>query len=171
MKRFVYTLTAIFLIGVIAYSLIYYWSFIFSRKVEGVVSDVQRIYTPVALIGGGTNPNTKELFSFAVAIKEKSGEIVTASSEDRQWAVVKPGLCAEARFYPYPPWDLGKSGTYANARLVKLHTCDTGQLLPTHPPVDAPLEGASPHDPQAAPTPQEPSPNNAVPPKKEAPPQ
>lgn len=123
-------LMGLILVGAALYTLFNYWPYIFSRKVEGVVSDVQRIETPVALIGGSTSTNTKDLFSFAVAIREKSGEIVTASSEDRQWAVVKAGFCAEARYYPYPPWDLSKSGTYFNARLVKLYACDTGELAP-----------------------------------------
>lgn len=60
-----------------------------------------------------------------MAIKdETSGEIFTASSEDRQWAAVQgEGLCAEAKFFPYPPWQLDKAGTYHGARLLKLWNC------------------------------------------------
>lgn len=156
MKKFMFTLLGLLLVGTTIYVLANYWPYIFSRKVQGVVADVQRIYTPVALIGGGSAPPTKELFSFAIAIKEESGEIVTASSEDRQWAVVKNGLCAEARFYPYPPWDFDKSGTYFNARLVRLNTCDTGQLVPTTtPPEESAGPGTNPQEtsPQEQPIP------------------
>jgi len=103
---------------------IYFWSYIFARTVKGVVSDVQRVSTPVAVMAGGAPASSRDLFSFAVGIREESGEIVTASSEDRQWAVVKPGLCAEAKFYPYPPWELDKAGTYFGARLIKLYDCE-----------------------------------------------
>ena len=87
-----------------------YWPYIFARNVKGVISDVQRVSTPVAVMtGGGSAADTRDLFSFAVGIREDSGEIVTASSEDRQWAIAKSGQCAEAKFYPYPwhpmPWN------------------------------------------------------------------
>lgn len=102
-----------------------YYSYIFSRKVVGVVQRVERVQVNVALMQAqpqqAFNP---QLYSFAVAIKElSSGEIVTASAEDRQWAVVEAGKCAEAVFYPYPPWKLDKANTYHGARLEKLYDC------------------------------------------------
>ena len=102
-----------------------YYSIIFSRRVIGVIQNVERVNLNVALMqtaGAGEKLNPA-LYSFAVAIKEKSGEIVTASAEDRQWAVAQPGQCAEAVYYPYPPWKFEKANTYFNARLEKLSDC------------------------------------------------
>lgn len=102
-----------------------YYSVIFSRRVKGVVQKVERVDMNVALLqsarSGNINP---QVFSFAVAIKEDSGEIVTASAEDRQWAVVQAGQCAEAVYYPYPPWNFEKANTYFGARLEKLSECE-----------------------------------------------
>ncbi len=92
---------------------------------HGVIVSVERPAAPTALVGvgAGVDSATAALFSFAVAIKEKSGEIVTASTEDRQWAVAQIGRCVEAKYYPYPPWNFEKSGTYHDARLLKLYDC------------------------------------------------
>ncbi len=83
---------------------------------------IDRVTQPTSIIGSSQIPDS-QLFSFAVAIKVPSGEIFTASSEDRQWAVVEKGQCAEVKFFPYPPWQLDKSGTYFGARLLKLFAC------------------------------------------------
>lgn len=100
------------------------YSVIFSKTIEGVVENVEKVSPQVALIGGGPNAATsKELFSFAVGIKTKNGEIVTGTTEDRQWAIVQKGQCATAKFYPYPPWELDKSQTYFNVRLLRLTDC------------------------------------------------
>lgn len=106
------------------YIFVNYYKYIFAREVKGVIVKVQKVEINVALMQ--TDPNTgvnPRLHSFAVAIKEDSGEIVTASAEDRQWAVAQEGQCAEAVYYPYPPWDFEKSGTYHGARLEKLMDC------------------------------------------------
>ena len=111
---------AVVLIG---YLYIHFFSYIHSKKVEGVIVRVERVDLNVALM---QEPNAKvnpQMFSFAVAIKDKAGEIFTASAEDRQWAVATAGQCVEARFYPYPPWNLDKAGTYYNARLERLFEC------------------------------------------------
>lgn len=122
-------LIAVVLLG--AMFVINYYSFLFSRRVKGVIERVEKVQLNVALMqttaGEALNP---QLYSFAVAIKEATGEIVTASAEDRQWAVVQEGQCAEAVFYPYPPWRLDKANTYFGARLEKLSDCSataTGQ--------------------------------------------
>jgi hypothetical protein len=104
-----------------AFAGIRYYEFVFARDVQGQIVGVEHVMQPSAIITG--NQIAPQVFSFAIAIKEKSGEIVTASSEDRQWAVVKQGQCAEAKFYPYPPWQLDRSGTYHGARLLKLYDC------------------------------------------------
>ncbi len=100
------------------------WSFVFSKRVDGQVVSVERVTS----VNTSVNSTLTEsaLYSFAIAIREKNKEgfeIFTASSEDRQWAVVKAGQCVEARYFPYPPWDLDRSGTYFNARLLKLKDC------------------------------------------------
>ncbi len=115
------------ILGLLGWGFVHFYSYIFSRKVVGVVVDVKQIDTNVAFMPLGGNQQEKlnpALYSaFSVAIKEASGEIVTASAEDRQWAVVHPGNCAEAIYYPYPPWKLDKGGTYFGARLEKLSEC------------------------------------------------
>jgi hypothetical protein len=99
------------------------YSFLFSKTVSGEVLGVERVSQPAAIIGG-TQISPEQMFSFAVMIRAFDGTMFTASSEDRQWAVVKKGYCVEARFYPYPPWNLEKAGTYFNARLVRPFECE-----------------------------------------------
>lgn len=100
------------------------YSVIFSKTYEGVVENVEKVSPQLALVGGGvTAATSKELFSFAVGLKLRNGEIVTGTSEDRQWAIVQKGQCATAKFYPYPPWELDKSQTFFNVRLLKLVDC------------------------------------------------
>lgn len=100
------------------------YSVLFSKTVVGEVTGVERVELPVALMGRVQDSMTAKVFSFAVGIKDpQSGEIHTASSEDRQWAVVQKGQCAEAVFLPYPPWQLDKKGTYFGARLIRLFEC------------------------------------------------
>jgi hypothetical protein len=130
MKGFLKSILVFVLVVAIGATFFKYWSYIFARTVSGVISDVQKVGTPV-VVTGSSAATARELFSFAIGIRESSGEIVTSSSEDRQWAVAKAGQCAEAKFYPYPPWDFDKSGTYFGARLLKLHDCAEGKLIPT----------------------------------------
>ena len=106
----------------LGFAAIDYYSFLFARRVIGVVVDVQKIEMSNAIVNRPSG-DMPFLHSFAVAVKENSGEIVTASAEDRQWAVVKTGQCVEAKYYPYPPWNFEKSGTYFGARLLKLADC------------------------------------------------
>ena len=84
---------------------------------------IDRVIEPSTIVGAGLKIPTAQMFSFAVAIKDSHGEIVTASSEDRQWSVVEKGQCAEALYFPYPPWALDKAGTYYGARLTRLYDC------------------------------------------------
>jgi hypothetical protein len=133
MKTFVRMTILVFLVFLTGYILIKHWSFIFARTVEGRVYNIERVSTPVALLGGTTgSPSAKSvemqnqaLYSFAIAIRQHDGEIeiVTASSEDRQWQIVEKGQCVKAKFYVYPPWDFESSGTYFNARLLKQFDC------------------------------------------------
>jgi hypothetical protein len=127
MKSFLRWVFFLFFVVPTTWGFFHFYSYIFSRKVVGVVIDVKQLDTNVALlpVAGTTQEKiSPSLYAaFSVAIKEGSGEIVTASAEDRQWAVVHPGHCAEAVYYPYPPWKLDKAGTYFGARLQKLTEC------------------------------------------------
>jgi hypothetical protein len=121
MKKSLFLLAILVVLIMAGTFVIMKWSWVFSRKVIGEVSAVERIMLPGVVVGNGMT--NKEMFSFAVAIKQKDGEIVTGSSEDRQWAVVSKGQCAEATFFPYPIWELGKGQTYFNVRLDRLTDC------------------------------------------------
>jgi hypothetical protein len=126
MKSKVFVLTLILLAIVTLVVAVAYYPYVFSRSVEGEVVDVQRVTAPTTIVATDAGQNRlppSQLYSFAVAIRDSSGEIVTASTEDRQWAVVQKGQCAKAKFFPYPPWHLEKSGTYFGARLIHLKDC------------------------------------------------
>ncbi len=127
MKKFVYALILVVVLFFSSYIFINYYSYIFARKVDGIIVKVEKPAAPVAVMGTTTEEGSKmaekQLFSFAVAIKIADGEIVTASTEDRQWSVAEVGKCVEAKFYPYAPWQFDKAGTYYNARLLKLYEC------------------------------------------------
>ena len=104
------------------------WSWVFAKSITGRVEAVEKAATPIAVIGDqagghGNTVGSRDMFSFAVAIRTDDGKIITASSEDRQWSVVRTGICVHATFYPYPPWDLEKGGTYFNARLKEQFDC------------------------------------------------
>lgn len=105
-----------------------YYSYIFSRTVTGEILKVEKLDTPMIFSnpGSGSAALPPQAFSFSVSISDKkTGEIVIGTSEDRQWAVVEAGHCATVQFYPYPPWQLGKAGTYHNARVIHLlKSCD-----------------------------------------------
>jgi hypothetical protein len=133
----------------LVYTVIANYSVIFSKVVKGEIIGVERV-TQTDLVIGGTNLPASQIYSYAVAVREHSGEIFTSSTEDRQWAVAKPGYCVEARFYIYPPWNLEKSDTYFNARLLKLVDCKPlGQAAAV---TGAPSTAPSPVTaPQAAP--------------------
>jgi hypothetical protein len=126
MLRRTLSLVLVFLIVVgLGWVVVHYYSYLFSKVVRGKIERVERVDLGTAVIQTAPAGTPRDqLFSFAIAIRdEKSNEIFTASSEDRQWAVVQTGQCAEARLYPYPPWNLEKSGTFGNARLEKLFDC------------------------------------------------
>jgi hypothetical protein len=117
-------LSLILVLAVAGYAVYNYYPYIFARTVVGKIVGVDNVLQPTTIVQGNAAGNLpKQIFSFAVGIQDDKGEIVTASSEDRQWAVVQKGQCAEAKFFPYAPWDLSKSGTYFGARLLKLYEC------------------------------------------------
>jgi hypothetical protein len=97
-----------------------FYSYIFAKTIVGEITGVERVTQPTTIIGNNT---PAQIYSFAVAVRTPEGEIHTASTEDRQWAVVQKGQCGEAKFFPYPPWNIEKSGTYFGARLIRLFDC------------------------------------------------
>jgi hypothetical protein len=110
-------------VGILAaYVCVTQYSFVFAKIVIGEIVAVEKVVENMAIIGS-RQADPAQLFSYAVAIRTKDGEIITASSEDRQWALAQKGQCAESKFYPYPPWDLDKAGTYHNARMTRLFDC------------------------------------------------
>lgn len=118
-------------LAVAIYIFVTFYSYIFARKVSGVVSDVQRLNQQIAILGGENGGKmAPQAFAYSVAIKDdKTGEILTSYSEDRRWAVVHPGQCAEVEFFPYPPWNIANWGTWYNARLRKLSDCGGNPAL------------------------------------------
>ena len=112
-------------LALICWAVLANYSVIFSKTVIGEITAVERVEIPVALMSNRSDSDiTAKVFSFAIGIRDaKSGEIFTASSEDRQWAVAQVGKCAEAVFLPYPPWQFTKKDTYFGARLVRLNDC------------------------------------------------
>ncbi len=121
--RFAFRLVMVLLVVLtIGYVMITYYSYIFAKTVIGKVVRVERV-TEVTSMINVEHVDPSQLYSFAVAIRDHSGQIWTASGVDRQWAVVQPDQCLEAKLYPYPPWNLEKTGTYSNARLIRLFDC------------------------------------------------
>ena len=119
-----------------------YYDYVFAKTVTGQVVGVERVNTNETIITSGSAIPASQIFSFAVAIKDSAGEIHTASSEDRQWAVVQKGQCGEALYYPYPPWDLNRARTYHNARLLRLFDCQKPEESSKDAPKPAPVSPA-----------------------------
>ena len=136
MKSTLARLLIIVLVVAVVGLLMMNYSFVFSKTIEGRIIGVDRITQPAAVITSG-QLSPSAMFSFAIAIEDaESKKVFTSSSEDRQWGVAKHCARARARFYPYPFWDLEKSGTYYNARLIELYDC----------------KGASEADPSSSPS-------------------
>lgn len=123
-KKFIKILLVLLILLAVIWGVVDNWSVIFSKTIHGEITGVERVEIPVALISRAESNINEKVFSFAVGIKDlKTGEIYTASSEDRQWAVAQKGQCAEAVFLPYPPWKFTRTGTYFGARLIRLYEC------------------------------------------------
>jgi hypothetical protein len=113
----------ILIIASALYGVFRWYPFVFSKTVTGEIVGVERVSQPQAIVASGGAIPASQIFSFAIAVKTPQGEIFTASSEDRQWAVAQKGQCSEVKLFPYAPWDLEKAGTYYGARLLKLFDC------------------------------------------------
>jgi hypothetical protein len=123
MKKYVALAIVLVIAATAVFVCVRFYSYVFAKTIDGEVVKVERVTQPEAVIASGRNIPAEQLFSFGIAIRDPKGEIHTASSEDRQWSVVQAGQCAQARYFPYPPWDLDKAGTYHNARLLRLYDC------------------------------------------------
>lgn len=124
MKKFLWIFASVTGLTVFLFGFVNYYSYIMSKDVVGTVTGIERLNSDNLILSGGKNGDAV-MFSFAVSIKTKLGQIFTSSAEDRQWAVVKENQCVRARFYPYPFWNLEKSGTYFNARLIEIIECES----------------------------------------------
>jgi hypothetical protein len=124
-KRYLISLLVFVVLYILGWGFIEGYPYIFSKIVEGKIEKVERVDINVALLQ--ESPQTEkinpQLYSFAIAIKTDDGRIWTASAEDRQWASMSEGRCVKAKFFPYPPWKLDKSGTYYGARLLEAWEC------------------------------------------------
>ena len=127
MKKWIIVSIVALLLAGAGFVSVRWYSYVFAKNVDGEIIKVERVTNPEAIVGGSVP--SAQVYSFAIAIRDKKGEIHTASSEDRQWAVAEKGQCVEAKFYPYAPWQLDKAGTYFGARLMRLYGCasETGK--------------------------------------------
>jgi len=118
------------------------YSWVFSKRVSGVVVDVERVTDPTAMMG--SRLTEAQMYSYSILIQGDDGHLYTSSSEDRQWQVVKKGYCIEALLFRYPPWVLDKADTFFNARLKDVKICPGQTALPEAPKVETPAPPASP---------------------------
>ncbi|MGE3974248.1 MAG: hypothetical protein AB7F59_06960 [Bdellovibrionales bacterium] len=122
--QYIKVLIGVLVILALGYGFVAFYPYIFAKTVVGKVEKIERIDLNVALMQNNAQDRmNSQLFSFAVAIQSSDGTIHTASTEDRQWAAVSPGVCVTAKFFPYPPWNLEKSGTFYGARVLETHVC------------------------------------------------
>jgi hypothetical protein len=118
------------------------YSWVFAKRVSGVVVDVERVTDPTAIIGG--RATEAQMYSYSILIQGDDGHLYASSSEDRQWQVVKKGYCIDALLFRYPPWVLDKANTFFNARLRDVRICPGQSALPETPPPAKPGEPALP---------------------------
>lgn len=145
---FKYVFAVIFTIAV-CFGLVTNYSWIFAKNVEGEIFKVERVTDPTMIVGNVAT-NASAMHSFAIAIKTADGNIYTASSEDRQWAVVVPGCKVKALYFRYPFWELQKTGTFFNARLDDMRDCPTAGAAAPSAPAAAPAAVPAPA-PEAVP--------------------
>lgn len=133
----------VFLVGGAVFVIVN-WSWVFSKRIKGEIINVERVTEPTAILSA--RATEAQIHSYSILIRTAEGKLYTASSEDRQWQVAKPGYCVEALLYRYPPWSLKNAGTYFNARLDELSECPGKRMQPeSDPPAGAPTESESNH--------------------------
>ncbi len=101
----------------VGYVFVVYYSYIFAKNVEGRVVGVKH--------GDKYGDKYADEYegAYVVAIRTSNDEIFTTHSEDAQWALVRVGQCARAKYFPHPPWNFQESGTYFGAKLLSLREC------------------------------------------------
>jgi hypothetical protein len=132
------------------------YTWLMRKTVEGEVVSMANL-TPQAVLGTRpVTPNGGITYSFAIAIKASDGTIYSASTEDRQWAIVKEGYRVQATLFPYGPLEWRKQGTYHGARLVRiLKAIPSGSAPATASPAlpETSTSPTSPSTPAAPPAP------------------
>lgn len=104
-----------------------YYSYIFAKKIDGRVVAVSRVVS--------------EVEGYVVAIQVAGQGILTARTDDPRWALVKIGQCAQAKFFPHPPWNLSDAGTFFRATLLLIRDCTPEEKAAANEP--APLTPAA----------------------------
>ena len=108
-KRWLTGLLALLIVAGAIFLIVKYYSYIFAMKVEGMVVGIKRV--------------EREADIYVVAVRNRERDIYTTRTADAEWGLVRPGQCAKAKFLPYPPWDLRRSGKYKDALLMNLRDC------------------------------------------------
>jgi type II secretory pathway component PulJ len=70
--------------------------------------------------------NTGPQFSFSIRLNTGT-EIITFSSEDRQFGIIKQGDKIQVATFKYAPWNIGKAGTLYGGRVLKIYTSSASQ--------------------------------------------
>lgn len=139
-KTFVKYTIAVVVVLLIGVGMVNNYSWLFAKSVEGEVFKVERVTNPTMVVNSQVGTSNAMMHSFAVAVKAADGMIYTASTEDRQWAVVVPGCMVKALFFRYPFWELNKGGTFFNARLDEMKCPAAGAAPAVEPaPTEAPV--------------------------------
>lgn len=86
-----------------------------SETISAKVSEINTVNPGVVLNNIG--------FSSAILLQSFDGKIISTSSEDRQWMIVKQGQCVKAKLFKYAPWNFEKAGTFYGARLIQIINC------------------------------------------------
>ncbi len=149
MGRFIKIILVVIVLTGILVLVINNYSWVFSKTVSGEIVDVERVTDPTAILS--SRASAEQMYSYSILIHGDDGHLYTASSEDRQWQVVKKGYCVEAVLFRYPPWHLDKANTFFNARLKDVRMCPGQTKLPENTPVPT-----GPGDSNKAPPPSQP---------------
>ena len=100
---------------------------IFVALVLGMIPLVANLFFQEEFLGRVNNckslevslmTESSQVFSYSVEI-ETDDEIINFSSEDRQFATIQKDDVIKVKVFKYPPWNIKKSGTYYDGRLLK----------------------------------------------------
>lgn len=95
------------------------YGYLNSKQVSG---DIVSVTSALPDSGIVVSPG-QDAFSAAVLLRMNNSEIVSFSTDDRQWATLRDkkyvGMCVVATVFPYAPWDFGKAGTFHGGRLLR----------------------------------------------------